>query len=416
MAEAEESGTLDSQAQAALAAARRIAEARPSGGWACHIRLSHLPQARLKDNFSFAVNILRSAVERFLGRIFVLPNSDILVICWQTRRWQLRSAILSLQPLFESDARSPGRSPGGEPSFVTWWDLDQQSGEFLAVVEGLVLGPVRSAAAPAPPPPSRRPEPEEPRRLDPVKLGSLVGRIKDANLAAAIRRQPVCRVTGSGAPEPLFEEIYVSIQELQRLFAPRWELGVDRWLFRALTEVLDERVLAWLSAAEALSLISSFALNLNLSTVVSSEFQRFEERFGPRLRGRIVIEVEKSDLLGDLPRFAAVQEILRKRGYLLCIDGLTGPDLDAVDYGRFAVDFYKVGWHPEFLDEEGEARIGLERLIAQASADKVILSHCSVEEAVAFGRGLGLTLFQGWHLDALLRGVQPPKFKLVANS
>src|SRR5512145_1771631 len=101
MAEAEESGTLDSQAQAALAAARRIAEARPAGGWACHIRLSHLPRARLKDNFSFAVNILRSAVERFLGRIFVLPNSDILVVCWQTRRWQLRSAILSLQPLFE---------------------------------------------------------------------------------------------------------------------------------------------------------------------------------------------------------------------------------------------------------------------------------------------------------------------------
>ena len=146
MAEAEEAGALDSQAQAALAAARRIAEARPSGGWACHIRLSHLPRARLKDNFSFAVNILRSAVERFLGRIFVLPNSDILVICWQTRRWQLRSAILSLQPLFEPDARSAGRSQGGEPSFVTWWDLDQQSGEFLAVVEGLVLGPVRSAA------------------------------------------------------------------------------------------------------------------------------------------------------------------------------------------------------------------------------------------------------------------------------
>ena len=416
MAEAEEAGALASQAQAALAAARRIAEARPSGGWACHIRLSHLPPTRLKDNFSFAVNILRSAVERYLGRLFVLPNSDILVICWQTRRWQLRSAILSLQPLFEPEARSAGRSPSRDPSFVTWWDLDQQSGEFLGFVERLVLGPERAADAASAPAPVPRPDTEEPKRLDPVKLASLVGRIKDANLAAAIRRQPICRVTGFGAPQPMFEEIYVSIQELQRLFAPRWELGVDRWLFRALTEVLDERVLAWLSAAEALNLISSFALNLNLSTIVSAEFQRFEERFGPQLRGRIVIEVEKSDLLGDLPRYAAVKETLRSRGYLLCIDGLTGPDLEAVDYGRFAADYYKVAWHPDFLDEDGEARIGLERLIAQASADKVILSHCSVEEAVSFGRGLGLALFQGWHLDALLRGIQPPQFKLVANS
>jgi hypothetical protein len=416
MAEAEESGARASQAQAALAAARRIAEARPSGGWACHIRLSHLPPARLKDNFSFAVNILRSAVERFLGRIFVLPNSDILVICWQTRRWQLRSAILSLQPLFEPDARGTGRSPGRDPSFVTWWDLDQQSGEFLGVVEGLVLGPERAATAETPRIPLHRSEPEEPKRLDPVKLASLIGRIKDANLAATIRRQSICRMAGPGAPQPLFEEVYVSIQELARLFAPRWDLGVDRWLFRALTEVLDERVLSWLSAAEALNLISSFALNLNLSTIVSTEFRRFEERFGPQLRGRIVIEVEKSDLLGDLPRFAAVQEMLSDRGYLLCIDGLTGPDLEAIDYGRFASDYYKVVWHPDFLDEEGEARIGLERLIAQSSADKVILSHCSVEDAVSFGRGLGLTLFQGWHLDALLRGVQPPQFKLVANS
>ena len=59
MAEAEEAGALDSQAQAALAAARRIAEARPSGGWACHIRLSHLPRAAGETDSIIAARLER---------------------------------------------------------------------------------------------------------------------------------------------------------------------------------------------------------------------------------------------------------------------------------------------------------------------------------------------------------------------
>ena len=104
------------------------------------------------------------------------------------------------------------------------------------------------------------------------------------------------------------------------------------------------------------------------------------------------------------------------QGHFLCIDGLTGPDLAAIDYGRLTADYYKVGWHPDFLAEDGEGRVGLERLAAQASPDKIILSHCSVEEAVGFGQELGLTLFQGWYLDSLLGSLRSPRFKLVANS
>jgi hypothetical protein len=416
MAEPEETKASDTPEQALLAAARRIAAARPSGGWACHIRLSHLPPQKLKENYSFAVNILRSAVERFLGRVFLFGNSDIVVICWQTRRWQLRSAIASLQPLFDGEGRSAGKPSSQEPSFATWWDLDQQSGDFLLFAERLASGRARSESVAPAAVEKAPPETAEPKGLDPNKFAALVGRIKDANLGGAIRRQAICRLHASGKPQPLFEEVFVSIQELQRLFAPRLDLGLDHWLFRALTEVLDERVLAWLAAAESMNLIQRFALNLNLSTFASGAFAKFEARFGNQLRGRMVIEIEKSDLLANLPRFAAVQETLHAHGHLLCIDGLTGPDLAAIDYGRLTADYYKVGWHPDFLAADGEARVGLERLAAQASPDKIILSHCSVEEAVRFGQELGLTLFQGWYLDSLLNSIRSPRFKLVANS
>ena len=164
--------------------------------------------------------------------------------------------------------------------------------------------------------------------------------------------------------------------------------------------------MAWLAAAESMKLIARFALNLNLSTFASGAFAKFEARFGAQLRGRMVIEIDKSDLLANLPRFAAVQESLHAHGHLLCIDGLTGPDLAAIDYGRLSADYYKVGWHPDFFAEDGEGRVGLERLAAQAS----------VEEAVKFGQELGLSLFQGWYLDSLLGSFRSSRFKLVANS
>ena len=77
MSEARDRVEAGSQEAALLASARRIAEARPSGGWACHIRLSQVPRQRLQENSSFAVNILRSAVERCLGRLFLLARGDL---------------------------------------------------------------------------------------------------------------------------------------------------------------------------------------------------------------------------------------------------------------------------------------------------------------------------------------------------
>jgi EAL domain-containing protein (putative c-di-GMP-specific phosphodiesterase class I) len=415
MTELRDEASSSSQEAALLASARRIVQARPAGGWACLIRLSHMAPQRLKENFSFSVNVLRSAVERCLGRLYVLGNSDIVVICWQTRRWQLRSAIASLQPLFDGEAR--GGKGVRDQSFAVWWDLDQQSEDFLSAVEGMAAP--REGLEPGTSDPGLRKVESVAKgthRVDPMKLATLVGRIKDANLASAIRRQPVCRLTPAGAPQPVFEEVYVSIQELQRLFAPRGELGLDRWLFRSLTEVLDERVLSWLAAAESLNLLSKFALNLNLSTLVSGDFARFEAQFGAQLRGRMIIEIDKSDLLGEISGFGQLQKRLREKGYRVCIDGLTGPDLDAIDYGKFDADFFKVIWHPDFLAPECEARIALERLIAQRSPAKIVLGHCSVADALSLGGELGISLFQGWHIDALLRGVQPPTLKLVANS
>src|SRR5262249_48386503 len=103
-----------------LETARRVALTPPGGGWAGHIRLSRLPTARLRDNFSFAVRTLRTAMEQFQGRLYVLSNSDVVLLSWQAKLHQLRPIADNVQALFEV-ATDPDSGPDEE--FCTWYDL-----------------------------------------------------------------------------------------------------------------------------------------------------------------------------------------------------------------------------------------------------------------------------------------------------
>ena len=422
MAGKPESAASGSQEQALLLAAQRISAAKPAGGWACHIHLSRLSPTRMRDNFSFAVNMLRASVERFLGRIFLLENQDIVVICWQARLWQLRSAIASLKPLFESEGGGTVYQLGPDIKFCTWYDLDQQSEDFLRLAERLASREpdrIEEAARRAP----AHYEPSEPSSssiaetadLDAGLLARLLERLEQANLGGVIRRQSICRVLSGAPPHVVLEEIYVSIADLQRLFAPRVELLSDRWLFRHLTQLLDRRVLAWLAAADALSLVGDFSVNLNLATILSPDFARFEARSSQRLRDGMVIEFNKSDVLADLAFYETVREALRRRGYALCIDGLGASDLATIDCARLGADYYKVMWSPETPeDREGEIESAFRRLIAQAAERRIILCHCGSPEAVEFGQSLGLYLYQGWYVDEMLRNPQIQPMRAVA--
>ena len=422
MAGKPESAALGGQEQALLLAAQRISAAKPAGGWACHIHLSRLSPIRMRDNYSFAVNMLRASVERFLGRIFLLENQDIVVICWQARLWQLRSAIASLKPLFESEGGGTVYQLGPDVKFCTWYDLDQQSEEFLRLAERVASRePDRIDEAtrrvPARDEPLASSSPAEMTDLDAPCLARLVDRLEQADIGGVIRRQAICRLPPAGLPHVILEEIYVAIAELQRLFAPQVELLADRWLFRHLTQLLDRRVLAWLAAADALSLLGDFSVNLNLVTILSPDFARFEARSSQRLRDGMVIEFNKSDVLADLAFYETVREALRRRGYTLCIDGLGASDLATIDCARLGADYYKVMWSPETPeDREGEIESAFERLIAQAAERRIILCHCGSPEAVEFGQSLGLQLYQGWYVDEMLRNPQLQPMRAVAGT
>ena len=94
---------------------------------------------------------------------------------------------------------------------------------------------------------------------------------------------------------------------------------------------------------------------------------------------------------------------MRERGYRVCLDGLTHLTAPFIDRERLGLDLIKVYWSQEMLyDPSGLRREAFREMIGQSGPTRVILCRCGNEEAIEYGRALGISLFQGNAVDARL--------------
>jgi EAL domain-containing protein (putative c-di-GMP-specific phosphodiesterase class I) len=236
--------------------------------------------------------------------------------------------------------------------------------------------------------------------LSPRVLGRVEESLHSADLSNMVRRQFVCALIGEAAPQPLFSELYISIQDLRETLMPGVNLTKSRWLFQHLTETLDRRVLAMLSKSTDRSITGEISINLNISTLLSPEFMAFDDAVIAAMRGSIVIELQKVDIFSDLNDYMFARDFAKERGYRICIDGLTHETMPFVNRDKLGADMVKLIWQTELADEVGPKRV--RRLVKSAGASKVILSRCDDEGAVKFGQDIGINMFQGRYIENLI--------------
>jgi hypothetical protein len=154
-------------------------------------------------------------------------------------------------------------------------------------------------------------------------------------------------------------------------------------------------VLAMLTRRDDRTLSQGFSINLNVATILSEDFLRFDDSLAPGSHGTVVVELRSEDIFADLSAFFFARDFVRQRGYRLCVDGLDWRILPFVDPSRLGVDLMKLSWAedlPQALrDAEG------------AAAQEIILARCDDDRAISFGQSMGLTLFQGRYLDSMMR-------------
>jgi EAL domain-containing protein (putative c-di-GMP-specific phosphodiesterase class I) len=373
---------------------------------AVHVHLSELRAFnRRAQHIHVAVNTFEFLVKQYDGQIFTLGNSDLVFVWKGGEVLAVDEAVMRLRNLFSDDPLSQEPMEGETDGFCSWYDLERQYDEFMPVVQRIFDEAQKRKKRLAQISGSSDREAGELQPLSPHRLGELVDALARADLSNMMRRQPVCAVVPNAPPQPMFRELYISIDDLREIVMPGYNIASDRWLFQHLTQTLDRRMLQLLMKNDDKAIAASFSVNLNVATLLSDRFLAFDASLRAATRGTIIFELQTVDIFSDLGAYGFARDFVKERGYRICLDGVTDLMLPFIDRERLGVDLVKLVWNPDTMGPGNEGRREeVKKQITAVGRARAILCRCDSEEAVAAGQELGISLFQGRHIDRLLNG------------
>jgi EAL domain-containing protein (putative c-di-GMP-specific phosphodiesterase class I) len=374
-----------------------------AGRQALHLRMSTLrPQGRRPERLRIAALAFEPLVSGYDGALFHLSNDDFIVFCKDASAEVIDRALSYLRNLYAGDpvVENAGKDLAG---LCRRFDLATSCGAIANIARAAQVSARKTHAlnetvgAPESPPGSSD------RILDPAVLGSIQTAIAQADLTNMIRRQQVCAVIPGKPPQPVFSEVFTSMAALREILTPDIDIHGNRWLFQDLTAHLDRRVINFLGHKDDSSLSKAFSINLNVASLGSQEFFNFDRELSSDVRCTVVIELQLIDILADLDAFLFYRNFLRERSYRFCLDGLTCRSLPLVNIKRMGVDLAKIIWSPEFHDrvmrKDGETI----EAVKEIDPKRVILIRCDDERAFETGKALGVSLYQGYLIDDMLK-------------
>jgi hypothetical protein len=369
-----------------------------AGGRAGHralcFHLSRLDRAHRRDkHLQIATNMLMETVDQFSGRLFVLRSSDIVVVCKGITARAIDHAIEALRYLFNDDKLARKDS---EARFYSVFDLEIGYPQFLSLIRGLRDKEAKQLVRTVKRPPAKPME---------QRLTELLEALSATDLSHMVRRQTVWALQADRKPQPKFDELFISIDRLSAVISPDVNLAKDRQLFQYITRWLDKHMLTRL-AWEQFGNSRPLSLNINLATLQSPEFLKFDHERASGWRGRTILEMQLGDLWADLAGYLAIADLVKQRGYLRCLDGVTFQAFPCINFQPLKVDLVKMIWDDALLQLDEAQTRKLYQAMRDCGAERIIFARCGRPEAVAFGQALGVQLFQGWHLDRL-QGVPP---------
>lgn len=388
------------------------------GRRAVHIHLSRLrPQNRREQHIRVAINTFEEVVGQFGGQIFVLNNADLMFLCKDAKIADIDDAVMRLRFLFSEDPLGQGSDDEDIARFCTWYNIETNYNNFLDIVERLYEEEQqrerRLAAAAAEAGETDR-SADDRRPLSPEQLGRLEVFLERTDLSSVLRRQHICAVVGDHPPQSIFKELYISIGDLATTMLPDVNLVSNRWLFQHLTQTLDLRMLKLLARADDSDLFSSFSVNLNVATLLRKEFIEFDTSLRAGSRGTIVVELQPLDIFADYASFMFARDFIREKGYRLCLDGVNDNFIELVNRQKMGFDLVKLVWSPDLAMEGNRSRRDrVAEHVKEMGKSRVILSRCDSPSAIRVGQAMGITMFQGRYIDAVLQKqrsyIPPPK-------
>jgi hypothetical protein len=375
---------------------KRLADS-PAGFRAAHLHVSQLMAAKkTRDNISRAITILTELRTKYKnGDIFLMKNLDIVFIAKDIPRHVMATCCESIQHAFIGSLSPDFTNVHGNVNeFYTLFDLVSEVSQFMSWAEN-AAGLAKAT--------NGEPQASPKGAIDLAMLSRIKEEILKIDISPMLFNQPVYLVGEADRPTVMFHEMYISVQVLEEMFCPGLSLSSRRWLFTDLTEELDTVVLRRLASGEGRSGRKRISINVNLASLNSPKFVKFDSDLPLDYRQGVILEINKTDVFENMRLYRELVPYLRDRGYRVLVDGLSFLNVAAIDFDGIECDFVKVFWSNDILSLADDVKEHILAKMRFRETPRLLLARCDTADSLRFARSIGIRLVQGRLADHMVK-------------
>ncbi|WP_245636666.1 hypothetical protein [Azospirillum thiophilum] len=359
------------------------------------MRLIHMHLSLLKDRDPTGQMMVRSIIQELASKAsylqsFNISNGDVIVLYKGLKLTGVTDVCQTVEQVFLSKTTLTGPNPYKEYSLYSIMELALNFINVIRFIEELQATETGHHVTETKPP------------ITLEELGKLERSMQMFDLSPFLFNQGIANI-GGGEADMEYYELYISIKLLQERLCPDYDITANKWLFNYFTANLDQSVLRALNHGLSFMRGRRIGININLSTVISTGFVKFDERLPIDFRGQVVLEVSKGDLIENLPLFNEVVEFAQDRRYQIAVDGLNPFWVTNFDLEYLNADYAKIFWSNDMLEMEPSFEKYFRERISEQDRCKFILARCDSVSSLVYAHKMGINLVQGRAVDNILR-------------
>jgi hypothetical protein len=216
---------------------------------------------------------------------------------------------------------------------------------------------------------------------------------------AFVRQQDVILKNGKDPVESKMTEYYISMDLIRRPLFVDVEMRGSGRIFQEFTLVLDQIMLQ--SFNKMPTSTGPCSLNLNVESIFTEAFENFIEDTPENKLAKVVFEFRQANIVENFDEFQVARGLIKSKGASIAVDQIFPQTVGLVDLEYLGASIAKIHWRTgaeEILRERARAIKYM-----QDCNVKPILIRVDAERAFEVGQSMGIHMFQGFHVDELLK-------------